>query len=297
MNQASFCCLRCGHSWTPQKVGIPKECPNCHTYRWNIPKRIKKKHLCPVCNEPVLGSNHAVYCSKECRWTITKRPKSPEFCAKISDSNKGVPKPWMKGEKNPNFGNKAQNRPDVKQRFLDGSKARGQAWTDEERERHSQRMLGPSNKMRGHPHPPELHDQIVRKVRQNYLEGKVHFTHINISLAEKEIKTYLWECGVTFETQFHLQGIPFIYDFFLPDYNILIEYQGDYWHCNPDLYPSGTMLKFQRTGEILVDDVWIRDARKRNLAEALGYSVIYIWEKDFKTQGVAILTELLGEGT
>jgi hypothetical protein len=33
-----------------------------------------------------------------------------------------------------------------------------------------------------------------------------------------------------------------IFDVYLPQYNLLIEYNGDYWHCNPKKYNAPTIL-------------------------------------------------------
>jgi predicted Zn-ribbon and HTH transcriptional regulator len=30
-------CLRCGYGWSPKKPN-PKQCPFCHSMKWNIPK-------------------------------------------------------------------------------------------------------------------------------------------------------------------------------------------------------------------------------------------------------------------
>lgn len=31
-------CKRCGHTWTPRQAGSPKQCPACHSVRWNRPR-------------------------------------------------------------------------------------------------------------------------------------------------------------------------------------------------------------------------------------------------------------------
>lgn len=30
-------CLRCSYKWTPKKIN-PKQCPYCHSMKWNVPK-------------------------------------------------------------------------------------------------------------------------------------------------------------------------------------------------------------------------------------------------------------------
>src|SRR5262249_12494192 len=30
-------CLRCGHEWTPRIDRRPRQCPNCHQAKWDVP--------------------------------------------------------------------------------------------------------------------------------------------------------------------------------------------------------------------------------------------------------------------
>lgn len=35
-----FCtCLQCGKAWWSRILTLPKECPKCKSYNWNIPKK------------------------------------------------------------------------------------------------------------------------------------------------------------------------------------------------------------------------------------------------------------------
>lgn len=80
-------------------------------------------------------------------------------------------------------------------------------------------------------------------------------------------------------------------DFYLPEYNIAIEYFGDYWHMNPNLYPKNF---FNKTLKITAEEVWNLD-RKRNIEimeNIENCSLLIIWE----TTKIAeeYLLELLG---
>lgn len=64
--------------------------------------------------------------------------------------------------------------------------------------------------------------------------------------------------------------------------NVLIEFNGDYWHANPKIYSSDKI--FSRHGNKLkITDIWSRDKQKKEFAESLGYKVIVIWESDYRT--------------
>ena len=73
---------------------------------------------------------------------------------------------------------------------------------------------------------------------------------------------------------------------FLPVLNLIIEYQGNYWHANPRRYPPGTILNIQNKGPTPVEDIWNRDRDKKEQAERNGYRVVCIWEDEFLDDGL-----------
>lgn len=66
-----------------------------------------------------------------------------------------------------------------------------------------------------------------------------------------------------------------IYDFFLPEYNLLIEADGDYWHGHPDFYKT-----LNETQEINVEN----DKFKNNLAKESGYELIRFWGSEIQEE-------------
>ena len=69
-----------------------------------------------------------------------------------------------------------------------------------------------------------------------------------------------------------------ICDVYIPSLNLIIEYFGDYWHCNPAKFSKDY---FNPTTQRYAHDQWERDNRKKQVAEAEGYAVIIVWESDF----------------
>ena len=68
----------------------------------------------------------------------------------------------------------------------------------------------------------------------------------------------------------------FAYDFVYNDK--IIEFQGDYWHCNPKLYDADFYNKVkQKTAK----EIWEYDNLKLECANHFGYKVLYIWEYDY----------------
>ena len=57
----------------------------------------------------------------------------------------------------------------------------------------------------------------------------------------------------------------------------IIEFNGDYWHCNPRVYDSDKIIIGNRTAK----DIWEKDKKKIQTAIDLGYRVMIVWECDF----------------
>lgn len=224
--------------------------------------------------------------------------KNRKFCNRncyfSSDTFKqGItkPRPSIRGENNPNFGNKTRLDPVIAEKCRDACKKRGQSWTEKHKQEHRERMLGPVNKMRGKNHSDQTKESLSKIQRERYSSGRYRPNYSKISKAEKEIKLYLDSKGIEAVTQFWIPGVPFYYDFYLPKYNLIIEYNGDYWHANPKKFKSGELLNIANRGKLLVDDIWKRDLEKRKAVADRGYKFLCIWENEYKYRGYSILDE------
>lgn len=69
-----------------------------------------------------------------------------------------------------------------------------------------------------------------------------------------------------------------VVDAFVPSLHLVIECQGDYWHCNPKVYPNGPETDVQKRGVI-------RDKRRRRWFQARRYRYVEIWESDIHEIG------------
>jgi hypothetical protein len=70
-----------------------------------------------------------------------------------------------------------------------------------------------------------------------------------------------------------------ICDFYLPKINLIIEYFGDYWHCNPKIYSNNY---FNKKKNMYAQEIWEYDKHKLQLCEKYNYTLEVIWEDDFK---------------
>lgn len=64
----------------------------------------------------------------------------------------------------------------------------------------------------------------------------------------------------------------------------IIEFYGDYWHGNPEIYSDDVLIRKKK-----ISEVWAHDAKKIQDLIANGYEVMIIWEKDYKTSSKEVL--------
>ena len=114
-----------------------------------------------------------------------------------------------------------------------------------------------------------------------------------VSRAEKEILLLLEANKYEVKPQFIIPGVPYIYDFYFPKLNVILEYQGDYWHCNPNQYTSGGLVRMAGLGNVLVDYIWAKDKLKKEMAERQGFKLITLWEDDYKKFGWTAINKCL----
>lgn len=69
--------------------------------------------------------------------------------------------------------------------------------------------------------------------------------------------------------------------FYLPDFvfrdKYIIEYLGDYWHCNPKRFKPTDKIKYN----IVASEQWEKDRRRKEYLESKGYEVLEVWGSDF----------------
>lgn len=101
---------------------------------------------------------------------------------------------------------------------------------------------------------------------------------IKITKQERKFKDFLIENDIKHVYSFIYMKRQF--DFYLPDYNLVVELQGDYWHANPmfwDVYENDpTKKKLYETQKMKIKD----DIIKKQLISDSAYDFVEIWEND-----------------
>lgn len=93
------------------------------------------------------------------------------------------------------------------------------------------------------------------------------------SKIESEILKWLKDEEIQISQQFPLGK--FYFDAHVTDTNVLIEVNGDYWHCNPRVYLNGPINEMQKR-------MMRRDFSKKAFAKSKGYKLITVWENDVR---------------
>lgn len=75
----------------------------------------------------------------------------------------------------------------------------------------------------------------------------------------------------------HIDGVLYSLDFFILELNICVEFNGDYWHANPEIYEKNWIHPIKK---VSAEDIWKYDSnRNKSLKEEFLIDVINVWEK------------------
>lgn len=126
----------------------------------------------------------------------------------------------------------------------------------------------------------------TRKVMSNHMKNTIRLGKIKSSITsknEKVIIDIIKQLGYKATQSFKVDTK--ICDIFVPELNLIIEYFGDYWHCNPIKYSANYFN--QKKGKFAWE-LWNYDKLKLDLIESYGYNIEVIWERDFRTNNEII---------
>lgn len=138
------------------------------------------------------------------------------------------------------------------------------------------------------------YDNLCEKHRKIAIKNNsyLHFGKNNGCVSKISTKFYN-DIKKIFEVEREFKINRYYYDFKIG--NTIIEFNGDYWHCNPEKYSPDDIVKFpNRT--ISAKDKWKEDNIKLNLAKNNGFRTIIVWENDYrnnKEETILKITKLI----
>jgi hypothetical protein len=84
-----------------------------------------------------------------------------------------------------------------------------------------------------------------------------------------------------------------VVDFYVKELNKVIEFYGDYWHCNPNIYSAQDIVSFPKQKKICASEVWERDSKREEALKSIGVEVLIIWEQDYRLDASATIETAL----
>ena len=112
---------------------------------------------------------------------------------------------------------------------------------------------------------------------------KPHPKYGTSKLEKKFAKEFLEKLGIKYEEQFEAKDIKRFYDFYLPDYRVLLEFDGDFYHSYGKVYEEMNPMQKRNAR---VDEI------KNEWAALHGYPLIRIWEHDINENPQKVLDML-----
>ena len=220
--------------------------------------------VCPKCNNLIITkSKDKVIC---CR-NHYRKLKDESLCKPCSLE-------LQKGQGNPFYGKKHNDS--SKNKISESRKGKGSG------EKNS--MSNPvwrkkvSENLKKRWSSGDLED--TRKIMSEHMKCTIKSGKIKSTITskkEKYIILFLKKLGFTPIQSYRIDTK--ICDVYIPELNLIIEYFGDYWHCNPTKYNSDYYnQKKMKTAE----EIWEYDRMKVDLIKSYGYNLEIIWETDLK---------------
>jgi G:T-mismatch repair DNA endonuclease (very short patch repair protein) len=138
----------------------------------------------------------------------------------------------------------------------------------------------------GRKHSKKTKEKMSESAIERILETDQNHT----SKLEKEFSKILNSLNIKYTQWFYAKEIKAFYDFYIPIKNIIIEVDGDFWHCNPNTKFALPEYKTQKKNIK-------RDEQKNQWAKDNGFKLLRFWENDIKNNPQQIIEILKKELT
>ncbi len=144
-------------------------------------------------------------------------------------------------------------------------------------EEHKQKVS--KSQIKRYEENPELREKLSKR-RIKWLKTKLSK---NKSLLEIKFEGYLDNLNIIYEYQYEIGKK--LYDFYIPSKNVLIEVDGDFYHCNPESTHNKPKYKCQF---LTIKN----DKNKNTYCEKNEIKLIRFWEKDINERPEWVISEL-----
>lgn len=116
----------------------------------------------------------------------------------------------------------------------------------------------------------ETRNKLSIITKKQWIDG----IHKNVYKSKKqiELENLLKSMGHIVKDEYRIDGRP--YDFYIESLNLIIEFNGTYWHRDPRFYTDDIFKGMS---------IWERDRLKMETAKNKGFKTLVIWQYDWET--------------
>jgi len=155
----------------------------------------------------------------------------------------------------------------------------------------SKKMLGvakpkPKGFGEGRIHSQETKDKMREIQLEKWKTGNIGKKKYYTSKLETTFQNILDLLDIKYSMKLYAKEIKAFYDFYLPELNIVIEIDGDFWHCNPNSKHSEAKYDSQKKN-------LIRDKEKEQWLKDNNYKLLRFWESDINNNILEVKRILL----
>lgn len=130
----------------------------------------------------------------------------------------------------------------------------------------------------------ETREKMSQSHKHNWETGNIGDKKHYTSKLEIKFEIFLTDLGINYNKHFFATSIKSFFDFYLPEYNTLVEVDGDFWHSNPTKYPEPVYESQKYNRE--------RDIIKSDWATQNGYKLIRFWESEINDNPELVIKKL-----
>ncbi len=285
-----FCSIQCGDNGRSKPTEVPKR------------RRPKETRSCPVCKKDFIFRSTpsgtikkaGTYCSKKCLYISMRQPKRQcETCGKEFQPAFNTSKQFCSKACRPPRKKTGQNVPcefcgkviyipkcrTKKTKYFFCSNEHQRAWQGRNKVDFTCKVCRKPFRWSLSYTTKNTPKYCSIKCRDKDPETIQRLRVMNLKQQEVspnklEIIGYklLKDIGVIFEPQ-KLIADKFLVDAYLSEYNIIVQFDGDYWHANPTKYQT---LDHRQAKRVIIDK------SQNAYFTKCGYTILRFWESDIK---------------
>lgn len=139
----------------------------------------------------------------------------------------------------------------------------------------------------GHVFTDEMRQNQLKTMLERYGVTNAYMLAKHRTKSKPQIAIYEWllqqypEFNFEIEKSVINEGITELFaDIISFSHNIIIEFNGDFWHCNPSTYSKDF---FHPVKKLTAAEIWSYDEKRQNFLQKAGFNVIIVWEAEYNS--------------